>query len=98
MLKVAGPFLWNSLPEDIRNCQSVFKLKSCLKKFFTEQYITTPTPLSKHYYVTKISLCCMKITLSKMHTFFVPPYLPARTPLVRNIANDGLKIKIFFKK
>ena len=98
MLKVAGPLLWNSLPEDIRNAKTVFTLKSKLKKFFIEQYTYTPIPLTEHYYVSKISPCCMKLTVSKMHTFFVPPYLPARTLLVRNVSNDGLQIKIFRKK
>ena len=70
LLKVAGPLLWNSLPEYVRNCQSVFTLKSNLKKFFIEQYDTKPEPLSNHYYVSNISLRFMKIVLSKMHTFF----------------------------
>ena len=97
MLKVAGPLLWNSLPEVIRNSQSVFTLTSNLKRFFIEQYISTPKTLTGCYYVSKCSLCCMKLTISKMHTFFVPPYLPARLPQIRNVSNDGLKIKIFKK-
>ena len=28
MLKVSVPLLWNSLPEHIRNCASIFTLKS----------------------------------------------------------------------
>ena len=31
MLKVAGPLLWNGLPEDIRNSQSVYTLKKILR-------------------------------------------------------------------
>ena len=34
MLKVAGPIMWNSLPEEIRNSQSVFTLKKNFKKHF----------------------------------------------------------------
>ena len=37
MLKVTGPLLWNSLPEYIRNSQSVFILKTNLKKYFINQ-------------------------------------------------------------
>ena len=64
-LKVAGPFLWNSLPGYIRNSKSVFTLKSSLKKFFIGQYETV-IPVSGYYYVSKLSLCYMKITISKM--------------------------------
>ena len=98
MLRVAGPLLWNGLPEYIRNSQSAFKLKANLKEFYFKQYVSTPKPLSGHYYVSKFSICCKKLTITKMHTFFVPPYLPSQTPLVRNISKDGLKIKIFNKK
>ena len=94
MLKVAGLFLWNSLPEYIRNSKSVFTLKSSLKNFFIGQY-ETDLKVSGYYYVSKLSLCYMKITISKMQTFYIPPYLPSRLPQVRNTSNDGLKIKIF---
>ena len=94
-LKVAGPVLWNSLPENIRNSYSVSSLKFKVKKFFIEQYITTPEPLSGHYYISKLSICFMKLTISKMHTFFVPPYLPSRSLMVRKISDDGMKICIF---
>ena len=36
----------------------------------------------------------MQLVLSKMHTFFVPPYLPDCILEVKNISDDGLKIKI----
>ena len=38
LLKVSGPILWNSLPEDIRNSQSIFSLKYQLKKNFIDHY------------------------------------------------------------
>ena len=41
MLKVAGPIMWNSLPEEIRNSQLVFTLKKNLKKHLIEQYEST---------------------------------------------------------
>ena len=56
-LKVAGPILWNSLPEKIRNSPSIFTLKSRFKKFLIEQYVSTPAPLFDHYYVSKLSIC-----------------------------------------
>lgn len=46
MLKVAGPLLWNGLPEDIRNSQSVYTLKKNLKKHLIEQYEATLPQLS----------------------------------------------------
>ena len=94
LLKVAGPLLWNNLPDYIRNSESLFKLKSNLKKLFLEQYVTTPEPLSGHYYVSKMSLCCMKLTFSKMHTFFVPPYLPSKQCYVRKLSLCYMKITI----
>ena len=51
MLKVAGPFLWNSLPENIRNSKTVFTLKSSLKKLFISRY-ETDISVSGYYYVT----------------------------------------------
>ena len=37
-LKVAGPILWNSLPKNIRNAQSVYSLKILYKKLLIDQY------------------------------------------------------------
>ena len=93
LLKVAGPFLWNSLPEFIRNSKTVFTLKSSLKKYFLGQY-ETDFSVSGYYYVSKLSLCCMKLTMNKMHTFHIPPHLPSRLQ-VCNISEDGMRIKIF---
>ena len=56
MLKVSGPLLWNNLPVHIRNCASIFTLKKLLKKFFLNQYDTSPIPVSNHYYVSKLSM------------------------------------------
>ena len=92
-LKVAGAIVWNNLPECIRNSQSVFTLKKYLKKHLIERYDKTPYQVHGFYYVSKLSLDCMKITFSKMHTFFVPPYLPAQLQ-VRNVLRDGMTITI----
>ena len=97
LLKVAGPLLWNSLPLYVRNVQSVFSLKFNLKKFLIGQYDTEPEVLSNHYYISNISFHLLKLVFSKMHTFFVPPYLPDCILQVRKISNDGLKIKIVRK-
>ena len=96
-LKVAGPLLWNGLPQHIRDSQSVSILKFNLKKWFLEQYNPTPVKVTGHYYVSKLSLSGMKLTLSKMDTFFVPQYLPSRWLYVKNISTDGLKIRIYKK-
>ena len=96
MLKVAGPLLWTSLPKHIRNSKSIFNLKSNIKKFFTDQYDMPEFSPSGSYFVSKLSLNCMKITCTKMHEFHIPPYLPDRVK-VCNISNDGMKIKIFRK-
>ena len=93
MIKVFGPLLWNNLPESIRNSSSVISLKTDLKKYFINQY-QTDLQVSGFYYVSKLSLCNMKMTLSKMFTFHIPPYLPARIPRVTNISSDGLQFKI----
>ena len=38
-LKVAGPLLWNGLPENLRNLPSIFSFKNRLKCFLLSQYI-----------------------------------------------------------
>ena len=35
MVKVSGPLLWNSLPENVRNSTSVHTFKNKIKNFFT---------------------------------------------------------------
>ena len=96
MLKVAGPLIWNSLPNHICNSHSVFTLKTNLKKYFIGQYESTLPQLSGYYYISKLSIDCMKLTVPKMNTFHIPPYLPAQLQS-SNISKDGLKIKIFRK-
>ena len=96
MLKVAGPLIWNSLPKHICNSQSVFTLKTNLKKYLIGQYESTLPQLSGYYYISKLSIDCMKLTVPKMHTFHIPPYLPAQLQS-SIISKDGLKIKIFRK-
>ena len=93
MLRVAGPLIWNILPEYIRNSQSVFTLKTNLKKYLIEQYDKTAHQVFGYYYISKLSLDCMKITFSKMHTFFVPLYLPTQLR-VCNTVSDGMRIII----
>ena len=90
-LKVAGVILWNNLPECIRNSQSAFTLKRDLKKHLIEFYDKTSYEVYGCYYVSKLSLDFMKMTVSKMQTFFVPPFLPAQLQ-VHNM--DGIKIVI----
>ena len=97
LLKVAGPLLWNSLPEGIRNSQSVHQFKFLLKKFLLDDYVINSEPLSNHYYVSNISFCGTKLILSKMHTFFDPGYLPDCLYKVMNVSDNGLKIKIIRK-
>ena len=46
-------------------------------------------PLSKYYYASKLSMDCMKLTVTKMHTFFIPPYLPDHLQ-VGKVSNDNL--------
>ena len=72
-------------------------LKYNLKKWFLDKYSPTPEKVTDYYYVSNLSLCGMKLTISKMDTFFVPKYLPARWLYVKNISADGLRIKIFKK-
>ena len=38
MIKVAGPLLWNSLPDFIRNSNSIHIFKTKLRFFLLEQY------------------------------------------------------------
>ena len=93
MLKVSGPLIWNSLPEYIRNSPSQLTFKAYLKKYFIGQYESTLPELSGYYYVSNLSLDGMKLTISKMSTFHIPPYLPAQVQL-HVLSNDGLKIRI----
>ena len=37
-LSVYGVKLWNTLPDDIKNCTSINILKKCLKKHFLSHY------------------------------------------------------------
>ena len=78
MIKVAGPLLWNSLPEYIRNSESICIFKFNLKKFLLGLYIySSATFWSLLYQQTIYDF--MKITVSKMHTFFVPAFVPLVT-------------------
>ena len=63
MLKVSGPLLWNCLPEHIRNTVSIFTLKKELKRFFLNQYDTSPIPVHDYYYVSKLLLCLNEIDI-----------------------------------
>ena len=96
ILKVCGPLLWNRLPEHIRNTASIFTLKKGLKIFYLNQYDTSPIPIQNHYYVSKLSLCLMRLSLTKIYSLFVLNYLPAHIPHVRNISKDGTNLKIFW--
>ena len=96
-MKVVGPLMWNSLPETIRNCKSVNMFKHKLKILFLDKYSTPEIKVTGQYYVSKLSLCALKITCSKMKSFFVPNYLPNQPLRVCNLTHDGLKIKIFRK-
>ena len=86
----------------INHSSSVNSLKTELKKYFINQY-NTDLQVSGFYYVSKISLCNMRITVSKMHTFHIPPYLPARIPRVSKIQiqihlflhNKTIDIKVY---
>ena len=93
-LKYLGPLLWNSLPDDIRNSISVYSLKSKLKKYFIDQYITPEPPSDGYYYITKPSLCLMKLTLTKYYEFRIPPFLPSRLK-IRKLSEDGLQSMIY---
>jgi len=39
-IKVAGPKLWNSLPDDIKNCPSKFVFKRMLKELILKSYVS----------------------------------------------------------
>ena len=38
-ISYTGPNIWNNLPSDLRNIESLSLFKNKLKKFFVEQYI-----------------------------------------------------------
>ena len=76
MIQVFGPISWNDIPENIRNSLSLTTFKQNLKMYFLNQYNSTPEQFHNHFYVSKVSADYMKITISKMKVFFVPPYLP----------------------
>ena len=86
MLKVAGPLIWNSLPDYIRNSDSIHNFKLNLKKFLLSQYSSASISLTGHYYVSKLSIDFMKLKISKMHSFFIPPLLAlSNTPGKKHI-------------
>ena len=94
-IKVVGPLLlWNSLPENIRSTVSCNLFKVQLKKFFHDSYTPPDIPPEELLYVSKLSICCMKLTISRMDTFEVPPYLPSCLQ-VRIVSDDKMKMKIF---
>ena len=92
-LKVAGPLQWNSLPHHIHVSRSVSILEYKRKQWFLIQ--SSSRKITGHYYVSELSLCGMKLTISKMDTFYVPQYLPSHWLYIKNISADGLKIKIY---
>ena len=93
-IKVVGPLLWNNLPENIRSTVSRNLFKIQLKKFFHDSYTPPDIPPEELLYVSKLSICCMKLTISRMDTFEVPPYLPSCLQ-VRIVSDDKMKLKIF---
>ena len=42
-LTFAGPQIWNNLPLDLRNIETLPKFKKSLKQFLLEQYSDSPT-------------------------------------------------------
>ena len=75
-LKVAGPKAWNDLPDKIRALSSVCLFKRRVKSRLLDTYCSAEI-VKNHYYVSKFSMWSWKFNISKMKTFFVPPYLPA---------------------
>ena len=73
MLKHCGPLLWNSLPEDIRMSESIYSFRKNLKLFLIGKYDSPDPPPGGYYYITKLSIDCMKITFSKSNNFEIPP-------------------------
>ena len=92
--KVAGPVLWNELPDQTRNAKSRFSFKNSLKNNIINKYLPPIIPAEELLYISNLSICCMRITISRMEIFEVPPYLLSCLR-VKSISNDGLKIKIF---
>ena len=47
-------------------------------KIYKISLYSEPITVSNHFYVSKLSIDFMKVTFSRMDTFFVPYFLPTR--------------------
>ena len=95
-MRVVGPRFWNELPDKMRSLCSLSVFKRRVKTYFLSKYDSEEV-VQNHFYISKLSICQMKMTASKMHTSFVPKFLPARPLKVSSLSNDEGKIKMKLK-
>ena len=87
-MRVNGPKLWNELSDEIRNLESLRLFKRRVKSHFLGKYSSAET-VKNHCYVSKLSTNFYQCTISKMQTFFVPPYLPTTLRVKSFTDNNG---------
>ena len=95
-IKIQGPKLWNDLPGGFHDLPSLALFKRRLKSLFLDQYCCEKL-VSNHYYVSDLSICNLKLTISKMRYYFVPQFLPSRPLRVCHISDENGHIKITLK-
>ena len=95
-LKIDGPRFWNELSDEIQSLSSLKIFKRRVKSDLLSRYHSLEK-IKNYYYVSELSICSLRMTTSKMQTFFIPPYLPARPIMVYFLSNDNRHINIKFK-
>ena len=92
-MRVSGPSLWKRLPRELRNLTSFPVFKNSIKSLFISRY-SPARRVYNHFFISNLSICGMKMTASKMNTFFIPQYLPARKHRVSFVSEVGMKLRI----
>ena len=91
MIKVYGPILWNSIPENIQMSTSIHTFKMYLKLYFLEQYTNTENFLAvsnrqildNTYKIKDLRNNGLQFTICRPYKYNV-----------KNISMDGLKFTI----
>ena len=93
-LRVNGPKLWNELSDEIRMLSSLSIFKRRVKSLLLGRYNSAET-VNNHCYISELSTNFFQFTVSKMKSFFVPPYLPSTLKVTSTSnCNGHIKLKL----
>ena len=91
-MRVNGPKFWNELSDEICNLSSLNLFKRRVKTYMLGKYNSSEI-VKNHFYISELSTNFYQFTVSKMQSFFVPPYLPS-TLKVKSISDTNGHIKV----